>query len=212
MGFATDYYRGHDVLLEMPNAHGTRDEQETVRVDMLDNGIGQVALDRVAVPTLGRPWLFTLTSRADLTSFLAWCTRRRGAYKELWIPTWRRDFQLVGNQDAGDTDLVTYATGYPDTSFASEARRHLAIMTQGAGVRTLTLRRITAAVDNGDGTQTITIETAAGIALDPFAQLSFLVLARLESDDIPIQYFHLGLQEVAVRFVELPRQVERSAS
>lgn len=208
MSFATDYYRGHDVLVEMPNSHSDRDEREVVQSDILDGGIGQVAISRVAVPVLGRPWLFTLTSRADLSSFLEWCAVRRGAYRELWVPTWRRDFQLVGAQDAGDTDLVVYATGYPDTSFSSEARRHLAIMTQGNGVRTLYFRRITDAVDNGDGTETITIESAVGVALDPYAQLSFLVLARLESDDIPIQYHHLGLQEVPVRFVEIPRQVE----
>lgn len=209
MSFTSTYYRGHDVLTEMPNAHEDRDESETIVSDLLDNAIGQVAISRAwAGPVLARPWVFTLTDRTALNDFLAWCALRRGAYNELWVPTWRRDFQLVGDQDASDTELLVDATGYTATQFASESRRHLAIMTQGGGTRTITCRRITDAVDNEDGTETITIESAVGIALDRHAQLSFLVLSRLESDDLPIQYHHLGLAEVAVRFVEIPRQVE----
>jgi hypothetical protein len=52
------------------------------------------------------------------------------------------------------------------------------------------------------------LESAVGVALDTHVILSFLVLARCASDDVPLEWFHLGAAEARVRFVELPRQVE----
>ncbi len=209
MSFTATYYRGHDLLTEMPNAHSDRDETETIQSDSLDGTVGQQVIARAwASPVLARPQVFTLHTRALVNDFLLWCAVRRGRFAPLWVPTWRRDFVLAEPIGAADTEITVEATGYTDTQFGDEARQHLAIITQGSGTRTVYPRRITDATDNGDGTETLTIESALGVAADTYAWLSFLVLSRLESDDIPVEWSHLGLAEASVQFVEIPRQVE----
>ena len=125
-----------------------------------------------------------------------------------WPPTWRRDFTLTATAASDATDLIVEDTGYVETQFPDESRRHLAVIISGGGARTVYARRITDAVDNADGTETLTLESALGVAVDQYAVLSFLVLARLDADDIPIEWFHLGAAEASVRFVEIPREVE----
>jgi hypothetical protein len=210
VSFTSTYYRGHDLLTPMPNdSAGDRDESWSMNTDGVDGGIGQVAVARaVDALTTARPHTFTLTTRADISDFLWWCALRRGAYAPFWVPTWRRDFQLVAGAGASDTELTVYDTDYASIGFTSEARRHLGVIVAANGARTVYPRRITASVDNGDGTETLTLESSLGVTLDTHAVLSFLVLARLESDDIPLQWSHLGLAEASVRFVELPVEVE----
>ena len=210
MSFTGTYYRGHDLLTEMPNdSTGDRDEGETIASDVVDSTVGQVAITRAwAGPVLTRPHTFTLTTRYEVNDFLWWCALRRGQYKPLWVPTWRRDFTLSVAAGASDTDLIVEDTGYTESQFPDESRRHLAVIISGGGTRTVYARRITDAVDNGDGTETLTLESAVGVAVDQYAVLSFLVLARLDADDIPIEWFHLGAAEASVRFVEIPREVE----
>jgi hypothetical protein len=66
-------------------------------------------------------------------------------------------------------------------------------------------------VDNGDGTETITLESAFGAALTPQSVISFLVLCRLSDDAVPLHWFHPNAVEARTRFVEIPRQVEATS-
>jgi hypothetical protein len=207
--FLATRYRGHDLLTEMPNGREYRDESWTVASDAVDGAIGQVAYARVwSAPTTTRPHLFTLTTRTEITDFLHWFAERRGAYKEFWVPTWRRDFQLVSGALAAATTLTVYDTDYTTLGFPLESRKHLAVIVAANGARTVYPRRITASVDNGDGTETLTLESAVGVDLDTHVVLSHLLLCRLADDRADIEWMHKGAAETRLRFVEIPRQVE----
>jgi hypothetical protein len=209
MSFTATYYRGHDLLTEMPNAREDRDQAMRTESDVFDNAVGQVAIARVwGSPVLDHPFLWYFEERSRLNDFLWWCALRRGKYAPLWVPTWRQDLLLADAIAADATALVVRATGYTALHFPSEARRHLVAIVAGGGAITLYPRRVTEAVDNEDGTETLTIEEPFGVALDADAMLSFLVLARLADDEVTIQWeLPSGVAEAQTRFVELPRQV-----
>lgn len=212
MSLLSTYYRGHDVLTQMPNAwRQDRDERWVMPVDVVDDDTGQWGAGwPISTPTTSWPFKFTLVSRDAVTDFLLWFSYRRGAYAPFWLPTWRRDFQLAAAAGSSDTELTVYSTGYPDSGFQTEARRHLAVIVAGGGAFTVYPRRIEDAEDNGDGTTTLTISSSLGVALDAHAVLSFLILCRLDSDTATVHWHHPNLAEVETRMVELPRQMEET--
>lgn len=212
MSFTSTLYRGHDLLTEMPNAREDRDHEAMTVVDVFDSLTGQA---RVTVPwdtpVIDWPFLWYLESRSRVNDFVWWLAERRGRFAPCWVPTWRRDLTLHTAAGSSDTDLVIEWIDYTSVMFPHESRRHIAAIVPGSGVYTVVPRRITNAVDNGDGTETITIESAFGQALTTKSVLSFLVLCRLAEDEVTIHWFHPNAAEARTRFVELPRQMEQTA-
>jgi hypothetical protein len=63
-------------------------------------------------------------------------------------------------------------------------------------------------VDNGDGTETLQFESAIGhTMLAARTMVSFLVFARMDSDDNDIEWLNNDLAEATLEFQELPREV-----
>lgn len=213
MTFLGTRYRGHDLLTEMPQGSPVRDQSETMAVEVVGGDVGQWAASwPIATPEFGWPFSIVLESRDRVTDWLLWLAERRGQYAPFWMPTWRRDFQLAADADASATTLVVYDTGYTESGFTTEARRHLAVIVPANGARTVYPRRIEDAEDNGDGTETLTLESAIGVALTAqHAVISFLVLARLTDDEHTIHWHHPTLAVTETRVAELPRQLEETA-
>jgi hypothetical protein len=205
-------YRGHDLLSVMPNNREERDQRALMRVELLDSQTGQVSTRPAWAGLLvDHPFTWTLDGRAEIGDFLQWCAFRRGRYTPCWVPTWRQELTLAEPAGSGDTELTIVDVGYTTSLFPSEARRHLAIITATAGVRTITPRRVTDALENGDGTEMLTLEAASGIALPIDTMIAYLVLARLDSDDVELLWYHYQAAEAVVRLVELPRELEAYA-
>jgi hypothetical protein len=70
---------------------------------------------------------------------------------------------------------------------------------------------VTDAIDNGDGTETLTLEAAPASRSRSTTMLAYLVLARLADDDVELLWYHYGVAETTLRFVELPRELEAFA-
>lgn len=212
MSFTSTIYRGHDLLTEMPNGREQRDQDATTRVEVLESLTGsRHGAGAWASPVLQWPFVWYLPDRVTISAFVWWLAERRGRYAPCWVPTWRRDLTLRATAGVSDTDLTIEAVGYTANAFPLESRRHIAAIVPGGGTITVLPRRITAAVDNGDGTETLTIESAFGVTLDPKAILSFVVLCRLADDQVTIHWFHPGVAEAKTRLVELARQAEATS-
>jgi predicted phosphodiesterase len=87
-----------------------------------------------------------------------------------------------------------------------QGRRYLAfIPTDGTAN---VYRKVTASVDNGDGTETLTLDTSTGKAF-PMAstQVSFLVFARLASDEPEIHWISTDLATAILEVEEIPAEV-----
>ena len=212
MTFLSTYYRGHDLLTEMPQGNPIRDQRWSQETEVVDGGVGQWAAEwPVGTPEMDWPFSIVLETRDRVSDWLLWLAYRRGQYAPFWMPTWRRDFRLAVAAGSSDTELIVYATGYTDSGFTTEARRHLAVIVSGGGARTVYPRRIEDAEDNGDGTETLTISASLGVALDSHVVLSFLVLARLSDDSATTHWHHPNLAVAELRVVELPRQMEETS-
>lgn len=202
-------YLGFDVLETAPNRREDVEGAGETLVDWLDNPTGVFAGSaRAAAPRLSRSFLFWLEGRGAIREFRAWLDARKGRAVPTWVPTWQQDLSLASDLGAADTEMVIRECGYTTDLFSSPARRHLAFVSPGGAIA---CREITDSVDNGDGTETLTLASAVGSAFlagGPGAGLvSFLTLCRLESDAAEIHYLTPTLAECALRFVEIPDEV-----
>jgi hypothetical protein len=212
MSFTGTLYRGHDLLTVMPNGREDRNQDAVTAVYMLDSLTGQVfGAERWVSPVHEWPFLWFLPDRSTINDFLWWVAERRGRYAPCWVPTWRRELTLRTAAGTADTTLTIEAVDYTANLFPLESRRHIAAVIPASGVYTVYPRRVTAAVDNGDGTETLTLESAFGVALDSKSVLCFVVLCRLAEDGVVLSWPHPFAAEARTRFVELPRQVEATS-
>ena len=122
-----------------------------------------------------------------------WPARSQRAF---WLSTWRDDFTFVSK--ATNTVTVSTTDGSDFFGWWPDQRQYLQIV-QADG--TITRCKVTAAVDNGNGTATLTV----GVTLTSSAVtlVSWLELCRFESDDFSISWSGEGFQiEARARVVQ----------
>ena len=118
---------------------------------------------------------------ADWQWLKAFLSTVRGRQVAFLAPTGRPDLTPIGDASTG-TLKVSSDAQYASTWFTSLAHRKLQLkMTDG----TLVCRTVSTAVDNGDGTQSLTLDTAAAGTI---AMVSFLETCRLETDTVTVQW------------------------
>lgn len=214
-----DYEHGTDPGVATPGAppifaveqfgrEPTRDTLEP-SVDRLDNRTYTFA-DYPRGPTpIGRRtslplWLET---PAAVQALRTWYFSVKGALTAFWLPTWQMDLEPVADVVSGVAALTIRSIGYTERLFPHEARRHLAFVPPAGAI---THQRVTAAVNNGDGTETLTLSGSSGAPIYPGAGaglVSFLLYVRLAEDPFEIRWLEPGHATAALDVVELPRQV-----
>lgn len=134
------------------------------------------------------PLRVLLTTRAAISEFYGWMDARQGKINPVWIKSEEADLTAVG-QSAGS--LTVPYIGFASLYGVHSARRHIAIKkTDGTTI----FRRITAVVNNGDGTETISIPSAPALA--DISKVSFLRLCTAP-DQFELRYHRDGLGFVA---------------
>lgn len=112
----------------------------------------------------------------------------KGRFKSFWLASWRPDLVYV-SKAAGSVTVTSGENAGDVFAWWPQHRTYLQIW-QADG--TLTYVRITAAVDNGNGTVTLTIVDAADAAVtlsgSAVSMVSWLELVRLESDEVTVTF------------------------
>lgn len=196
-------FQGLDLLTTMPD--GRSPQKTTVHRTMIredsDTGVfGYLAPTTVPVPT--RDFDRFLKGRATIAQFKGFLANRVGRYIAFWAPTWRQDLELAVPAAATDTTLTIKSCGYTAYVFPSAPVR--AVLALIAGGPTVTPATVTAAVDNGDGTETLTLSSPAGVALPVDGMVSYLTPVRLESDSVTIAYAHSEFARASTPLAEVP--------
>lgn len=109
----------------------------------------------------------------------------KGQWKTFWLPTWRADLAVVGN--ATTTTITVSATTGDYELWRSRGYAMLQVQ-QNAGISYVL---VTASLDNGDGTITLTVEPDSGQPTPVAAAvtlLSWLELAHLEKDEVTVTF------------------------
>lgn len=167
-----------------------------------DSGTGKFGKS-VGEPFPRRTIVFTnLLTRDELGLFFEWINNRVGMLNPFWFVERVPSFFLQEDVISTDVTMIVTTGGYATHTFASPARRDIAILTTDGWK----YRRITAATLNVDGiTETITIDSALGVDLiaENNPLMSFLKLVRLASDTVELTYETSNVIHTATSFVDL---------
>jgi len=146
-------------------------------------------------------------SDADVAAFRSFVDARLGRLRPFWFPAFESDLSLLDDLDFAN-QIRIQTVGYAASIFPlGNPRRHFYI--QDRSSLTTLIQGATAAVDNGDGSETITLGGASSF-FAPAAHVlaTFLRLCRLAED---VQKIHWpGGRSYAfadVAFIELPLEV-----
>ena len=199
-------YRGLDVLEVSPNWGADMKRTIARSLLVLDAGTGDVTVEtKSASPIASAPMQWFLADRDSIATFRAFLDRRKGRLSPFFAPSWDQDLILARDVQATDSSLRVRAIGYSRFLFPSGSRRDLALVSK-AGDRAYV--RVTNAVDNGDGTETLTLAAPIGTAFfAPWTQVSFLELVRLGSDDVELDWSSSAFATATLATVEVPREV-----
>lgn len=198
-------YKGFDVLEVEPNrANDPSDSIDRATV-FLDQGIGKVfSIDNSDAPIAEHSFDWFMDTPALVQEFRDFVTARRGMAVPFWVPTWREDLTLAAPIGPAITTVTIQDIGYSESYFATLARRYIAIMFSDG---TFYYRKILGAVDNGNGTETLTIDDVLGVDVPIDTLISFLLFCRLSDDEVSITWVTSQVAEATLTFTELPPEV-----
>jgi len=140
---------------------------------LLDYGGKPYALGTADQPDWYRTVAIRSGSKADEQWLRLFIATVRANQRKFWVPTWRKDLSYVGHAGASMTiDDVNFAAWWP------RLREHVQIE-QADGV--ITYAKIDDAVNNGNGTRTLTLSVA--LSATAVTRVGWLELCRFETAD-----------------------------
>jgi hypothetical protein len=201
-------YKSIDVLEIPPNWAGAPLKRNYKRsMVTIDPKIGPVTVvDKGGTAIVGQPFPWWLDGHSNVTTFRAFILRRFGRLNSFWIPTWDQDLVLNGDVGPTDTGIVIKSEFYSRFFFPDQSRRFISFIPISGGPNVY--REITAAEDNGNGTESLVLDSPTGTAFPAAStMISFLTLARLGSDDVDIEWETADFATANLELKEVPREV-----
>ena len=182
-------YRGLPVMVYEPNWVGNVDTDHLRKLAELDFGTGRRAFyDESKKPEIVQGMRWMLSTRERVAAFKSWAYTRAGKYRALWVPTWVPDLTLISNLGSGGTSFDIVNIGYARQIARGVHRRDLRIELKSGAVY---FRRITAAAAVDADSETLSIDSALGVAITPASvnRISFMALSRMEGDGVELSWF-----------------------
>jgi hypothetical protein len=181
-GATLSTYAGHPVWDKPLANSGTINDPVLAMTQIIDLGGVPYALSKVSQAAWGRAVAILGDLGAGEWQWLKlFIATVRGAQGMFWLPTWRPDLtpvSIAGTQLVARTDDESDITAW----WPSQRDRIQISYTDGS----VDYRRIVARVDNGDDTQTLTLDAAAtGVDI---AMVSWLEASRFESDTFEVTF------------------------
>jgi len=137
-------------------------------------------------------------TREELALVFAWFDAVRGRRGRFWLPSDKWDIHLAADMESSGTELKIAAVGAADL-----VAHGFAVLVRDLARGAWYARRVTEAVAEQDGTETLTLEEEVP-ALTTETIISALLLARLDTDDIELKFAHTDSADAELAFVELP--------
>lgn len=201
-------FKSIDVLEIRPNWVGSPLKRNYKRsMVTIDPKIGPITVvDKGGTAIVGQTFPWWLDGHSNVTTFRAFILRRFGRLNNFWLPTWDQDLVLNGDVGPTDTGIVIQSEFYSRFFFPDQSRRFIAFIPVSGGANSY--HEITAAEDNGNGTESLTLDAPTGTAFPAASTIvSFLTLARLGSDDVEIEWETADHAGANLELKEVPREV-----
>ena len=195
---------GFDVLDTEPNRDGTIPFHYARSFALLDNKTGRRTTDdHAGVPGIDFPFSWFCPDRSEVAKLRAFIDARAGRAVPFWVPSYCRDMELFSDVLNNSSSFLIKSHGYARYQFPQFARRYLAVF---SATGAFTISHVTNASDNGDGTESIILESPV-VALPQATMISFLMLCRLDDDMPEIIWHTLNTAESMLTFREIPKEV-----
>lgn len=149
---------------------------------------------------------FTLTlllkDKETISRFYGFLDYRAGRLNPMWVPTDANDIQILNSGTSGSQVLKIRDIGYSTYIKQDASKRDIALFLNNG---TILFRRINGSVNNGDGTEDISVDSGLGITWDSttFKYVSFLRFCRFDSDDIEVEFITHDKAKVSTNLVSL---------
>lgn len=153
---------------------------------LIDYGIKRRDISTWENPDGERAFRFS-NHRATLQQWLrAFLYAARGRQNPFLLPSGRPDLLPAGDASSGtllvEAAPVALAPDYVNNWFASEAHRRIMLVLSTGAVH---YRSVASCLNNGDGTQSLTLDSALAGTID---HIQLLETCRLESDVVEVSY------------------------
>jgi hypothetical protein len=182
-GATLTMYAGHPVWDRGVENSSTISEPVNAMTEILDLGGVPYAIGQAIAPVWGRAVAITGSAfGGDWAWLKLMLATLRGAQRMFWLPSWRDDLTWVSS---GTLSLTVRTDDDSDLAAWYPSQRDRLQIRQDDG--TITYVQITGTpVDNGDGTQTLTISsTLSGVDVD---LISWLEPCRFEGDAFEVTF------------------------
>jgi len=157
-GVAPFSYQGADVLSWLPDGIQGRGGAWETPLEHLDVPSGAFAATAPALhPVHTTKAVYRCATRAQHAALSAWLDTRLGRFVPFWCPTFQRDLEILDPSALGT--WIVRSVGYSAMYAADPATTYLYGVRDAASNAVAV--KVTSAVDNGDGTETITYSTSA---------------------------------------------------
>jgi len=145
---------------------------------------------------------FLNKTKAEESTLLTFFAGRLGRLTKFWLPMWISAFRLAEAIEQDDTTAIVQDVCFTDIHRGDE---RIFIETVTGDMIT---RAITDCADNGDGTETLTFNTAItrDIALADVMTFGRFLLVRLDVDKLSLRMKNDSVSSYQMRFIELVKE------
>jgi hypothetical protein len=166
---------------------------------LLDSQTGGTSVEDVAPrPALLKDMRWDFTSRADAIEFMEYLNWTAGRLNVVWIESGTFDFNILNTLTSGAANMNIDWIGYTNLIDLDDARKDVVVaLKDGTKLR----RRIQTALNNGDGTESLAMDTTWGQTVDvsDIKYASYLSPYRMESDSL--EYLWHDREKMTVRAI-----------
>lgn len=160
---------------------------------------GWTTFDRTGRPVATQTAAWTFTTPAETWAFRRFLAQQRGRLRDVWVPSWAQDFDLLASVSTASTAMVVAWAGYSLLLAGKVGRRDLRIELRDG---TVAYARVTGAVELTPDTEQVTLDAPLGINATPsqVACISFMTLCRLNADAAEIAHWTADVAQASATF------------
>lgn len=201
LGFPT--YRTLNVLTRASSYNDNLGQSQSRRIINIDSDIGGRRLYPIHnAPQPSFLYQRMTRDRDEFKAFLGFLYYLKGARKTVWIPTYKTDFVLKANVLSADVSIKVDDWQYLEHFAIADSRRDIAILLKNG---TAIYRRINTVVKSAGSTETLTLDSAVGVAFAPsdVLMISLMRRCRLAEDEFSATFETDRVARFDIRFTEL---------
>jgi hypothetical protein len=175
---------------------------QEIRESINDNNTG--LFEKVTIEPFARrtyPHKLLLT-RDELGNFIEFIYQRQGKLTPVWFCERVRAFKLAETALATSEGITVEGNNYSRYTSLADSRKDIAIKTSDGD---WVYRRIDSVLDNGDGTDTLFLDSALGtdLLVEDNPYISFLKYVRQAQDLVELSFETTGVIRTATAFTDL---------